>query len=580
MDQGTDLCYVDEESIKALELIENNVDTSNKKHSLFGYLNANTCTTTGARLLRDSILKPSCNLSLIEQRLDCVEYLVNRIDTLSNITNSIKRYGQNLDLNSVAPQLTNLLKTRSATLPMAEKRLGMLTTIEALVTQIIVVVGALETTDQPLLSSFKADLENPAYGDILFTINNVIEPEVKSGRAKRNKMFKIKEGIEKLFDIARNTYTLAINDCEEHVRNLRKDDNLPWKLNYGDSRGYFLSMSVDAQNRNIDLDAKYIRVQRNRTMISCTTHELMQLNCRANVSYENSMKLANEILEDTLGSICNHLGAINKLVEIVGVLDLITCFAKLIVHSHGALVRPRFTAMETLISKSRHPVLESVLSVNDLKVVPNDVTFVVGHKNFMLVTGPNMGGKSIFLKQVALIQIMAQIGCYVPAETAHMKIMDRIVARSGTSDDNSSSCSSFMWEMKGIASALIENANVPNPSVLYIIDEVGRGTSIEDGASFSFAIAEELAQRRNCFTVFATHFDQVFTLTALYRNVVSYYFKYDDTSEDGDNSRLKISHTLVPGIAEKNHYGIRLAEACGLPQEILQVAMNDLGMQY
>jgi DNA mismatch repair protein MSH2 len=133
-----------------------------------------------------------------------------------------------------------------------------------------------------------------------------------------------------------------------------------------------------------------------------------------------------------------------------------------------------------------------------------------------------------------------------------------------------------MWEMKGIASALKRSDNFLDQSVLYLIDEVGRGTSIDDGASYSFAIAEELALRRYCFTIFATHFDQVFALTTLYGNVNAYHFKYEDeldVTPDGDK-RLKITHELIPGLAEINRYGLKLAEACGIPQEILRAAYS------
>lgn len=575
-----ELCYIDDETSRTLELLQNNVDPSNKRHSLFGYLNSNTSTTSGTRLIREHIKRPFCHLPTIEHRLDCIEYLLARVDHLSNITNCLKKFGQNLDLDQVIQVIKNLFKTRSSTLLIAEKRMDALLTLESLVAQVPALICALEGSDQPTLIIYKIALEDPAYEEILSDIQSVIEVDVRPGKGKRDRMFCLKSGIEKLFDIARSTYRVAIDDLDQYVRELRKEDNLNWKLSHGESKGYYLTLTVDSNTKNMTLSPKYIRVNRTRNLISCTTRELMQSNVRANVSYENSMKLANEILVNVLASIMTNMGAIQKLINVVTMLDVITSFAKLALASNGSLVRPRFTPTDTIISKAKHPVLESVLNVNGLSVVPNDINFSVGHKNVMLVTGPNMGGKSIFLKQVALIQIMAQLGCYVPAESAHLKLMNRIVARSGTTDDNKSNCSSFMWEMRGVASALLEDKSMPNQSVMYIIDEVGRGTSIDDGASYSFAIAEELASRRNSFTVFATHFDQVFTLTSLYRNVIAYHFEYEGESRSDDGKpRYRISHSLVPGIAEKNHYGFRLAETCGFPDEILNMARKDLNIQ-
>lgn len=578
-----DFCYIDEETSKTLELVHNNVDSANRKHSLMGYLNTNTSTTTGARLLREAITRPLCHLATIEHRLNCVEYLVNRVDTLATITNCIKYYGQGIDLDAVVPCLISLFKTKNVSIHIAEKRLDALTTLKVLAGRVDQLVAALEAADQENFNVYKVSLQDPAYAEIFDDISNVIDTEVTTNRGKRSKMFRIKQGVETLFDIARSTYSAAIGDLEQYVRELHKEDGLPWKLSFGETRGYYLSLSAEQLPKNCTLGPRYIRINKTRTVISCTTKELMQSNVRASVSYENCMKLAHEVLTGCLSSVINNINAIYKLVDVIGALDMITSFAKLVINSNGSLVRPKFTASDTVVVKSRHPVLESVLSVNSLEVVPNDIIFATGHKNFILVTGPNMGGKSIYLKQVGIIQIMAQLGCYVPAETAHIKLVNRIVARSGTSDDNHSSCSSFMWEMRGIATMLKRDENVRNQSVLYIIDEVGRGTSIDDGASYSFAIAEELASRRYCFSVFATHFDQVFSLTALYGNVVAYHFKYDEdgdsAGDDDDERKLKIGHKLVPGLTEKDSYGIKLAEACGLPEEIIRFAKADAGLQ-
>ena len=575
-----DLCYIDEETAKVLELVKNSVDETNRKHSLFGYLNLNTSTTTGARLLRQSVLKPLSNFELIDHRLDCVEYFVKRVDTLATVTNCIKRFGQGVDLDSVITCLVNSHGSRFATLAIAERRLEALTTLETLIAQVPALAAALEVADQPALNHYKIQLQDPAYAEILDDITSVIETDVRTKRTKRSKMFRIKHGVEALFDIARNTYNAAINDLEQYVRELHKIDGVPWKLNHSETKGYHLTVATSQIPKNYVLGPQYIRVNKNRVLISCTTKDLMQSNVRANISYENSMKLANEILSNCLSAIIHKINAIYNLVDVIGVLDLLTSFAKLITDSKGSLVRPKFSSTDTILYKSRHPVLESVLHVNGLTAVPNDVMLSTNQQGFMLVTGPNMGGKSVFLKQIGIIQVMAQIGCYVPAESAVLKIMNRIVARSGTTEDNQSSCSSFMWEMRGIATALTRDESTFDDSVLYLIDEVGRGTSIDDGASYSFAIAEELAMRRYCFSIFATHFSQIFSLVDLYPCVSAHHFKYEEeVDRTSGESRLKISHNLVPGLVDNGHYGIKLAEASGLPEEILRLAKVNQGLR-
>lgn len=570
-----DLCRLDDLTIKSLELLENNIDRSNRKHSLYGFLNSYTSTTIGSRLLNEAITRPLCHLQTIEHRLDCIEYLSKRVDTLAIISNSIRKYGQNIDLNGLMVNLENLCKTRNDTLYVAEKRMDAISTIEVLLSQVQVIIDALSGTEQPTLNIFKIALDDPTYGEMLGEIYSFLEPDVRTTRGKRSKVFRIKTGVESLFDLARSTYFTAINDMEAYVQDLNKDDKLPWKLSYTETRGYFLTLSLDRCQRKITLGPTYIRVNRTRSTLTCTTKELMQLNVRSNMSYENSMKLANEILVSAISTITSHMSEINKLIDIVGMLDLITSFAKMVNESNGSMVRPKFNATDTIVTGSRHPVLESMLKLNQVPMVPNDYKFSTRNGNFMLVTGPNMGGKSVFLRQVALIQIMAQIGCYVPAESAHIKLMNRIVCRSGTSDDNFSSCSSFMWEMRGIASALRQDQESLNESVLFVIDEIGRGTSIDYGASYSFAIAEELSLRKQCFTVFATHFEQVFALTSLYNHVKAYSFKYEEGEDTKGQKKLRINHFLVPGIGERVHYGIKLAEASGFPQQILRLACKD-----
>lgn len=574
LDPLKDMCFIDDETAKTLELVQNNVDPSNRRHTLLGYLNSFTTTTTGTRLLKEAILKPLCNYEVIEHRLDCVDYLITRVDTLASISNCIRKYGQGIDLDAVIPCIINLSKSRFGTLGIAEKRLDALETLETLMSQVVPLLGALELADQPTLNVYKTALLDPAYEEILTEISSKVETDARTIRNRKKKLLRIKPGIDGLFDIARQSYTAAIQDLEDYTKDLSREDSIPWKLNYSEARGYYLTVLTNQVKKDINLGPSYIKINRTRTMISCTTKGLMQLNVRANISYQNSMKLANDMLTDIFKNIVERVGSINRLVCVVGMLDMITSFAKLANNNHGSLVRPKFSSTDTILTKCRHPVLEIVLNVNNLPVVPNDVMLSTSQQNFMLVTGPNMGGKSIFLKQLGIVQIMAQIGCYVPAESALVKIMHRIVARSGSSDDNQSNCSSFMWEMKGMASALKRNENTLDQSVLYLIDEVGRGTSIDDGASYSFAIAEELALRRFCFTVFATHFDQVFALTNLYRNVNAYHFKYEDDVDvtEGGEKRLKITHELIPGLAEKDNYGLRLAEACGIPEEILRFA--------
>lgn len=569
--QDSDFCFIDDQSIKTLELVENNIDPSNKRQTLFGYLSVNTSTTIGQRLLREVIQRPLCHPLTIESRLDCIEYLVERVDTLAMINSNIKKFGNGIDLDNLHSTLINLCKDRRHSTAIAEKKLEVISILEKMVGQVDNLSANLKNVDQPFLELCHSHLDDPAYNEIREEISRNLCPEIRAPRGKRMRIFRIKDEVDHLFDLARGSYFAAINDIESYESDLQRETGLAWRVCSTEARGYYLSIHPTKIPKKYKLNSLYLNVSKNRYVVTCTTKELMRLNVRANISYENSMTLANDILSECLSSVMRHIGAINKLVELIGAIDLTTSLAMLVANSNEKLVRPKFTPHATIIEGGRHPVMESILEGNKLNFVDNDSRFQTKTNNFMLVTGPNMGGKTIYLKQVALIQIMAQIGCYVPARSAHIKLVNRIVARSGMNNDNWSNCSSFMWEMKGIATALTESTQYDN--TLYLIDEIGRGTSIDCGASYSFAISEELSLRENSFTLFATHFDQVLSLSNIYKNIVPYHFEYE-TQEGPDGSTIgyKTNHKLVPGEAEKVNYGIRLAESCGFPAEIIQLA--------
>lgn len=565
------ICSIDDETKLILELTCNGVDSVNRRDTLLGYLN-HTCTSVGYRMLKDEVTRPLAHVNSLELRLGCIEHFINRSDSHALVINELNHLDQGVELDKLVSNIVSLEQRRGNTLSLAEKRLDIAVSLHRIINRIPSLIDALTNIDHPIINIFRDALDDTEYGQINETLMSVLEfDDSKSNKAKRQRISKIKNGIHDLFDIARNSYNEAINNLEAYVHELQVDDHLPWKLSYSETKGYLLSMPTAKVATNLTLPPKYIRVVKTRTQITCSTRDMMTVNVRANVSYENSMKLANEVLGGLLKNIMGHLGAIHKLVEIVGRLDFLSSLAKLAISSNNTLVKPKFSNSETIIEESRHPILEKILELNDKKIVHNDVCLSNSHSNFCLITGPNMGGKSVYLKQVALIQIMAQIGSYVPAKSAIIKPVNRIVVRVGSNDDGKTSCSSFMSEMRGVSSALVGDRG----AALYLIDEIGRGTSVEDGTAYSIALAEELASRRNCFSLFATHFSVMTKLPKLVKGVKVFQFKID---RDENEKHHFSGHNLIPGGVELCHYGIELAETCGLPVEITQQARKYLGI--
>ncbi|XP_063245356.1 mutS protein homolog 4-like isoform X1 [Prinia subflava] len=261
-------------------------------------------------------------------------------------------------------------------------------------------------------------------------------------------------------------------------------------------------------------------------------------------------KLLNEIYE--------HIHCLYKLSDIVSMLDMLLSFAHACTLSD--YVRPEFT--DTLaIKQGWHPILEKIAME---KPVSNN-TYLTEGNNFVIITGPNMSGKSTYLKQIALCQIMAQIGSYVPAEYCSFRIAEQIFTRIGMDDDIETNASTFMKEMKEIT-YIIQNANDKS---LIIIDELGRGTSAEEGIGICYAACEYLLNLK-AFTLFATHFLELCHIDALYPNVENYHFEVQHVrSSAGNKEKIAYTYTLSKGYTEEKNYGLKAAEVSSLPSSII-----------
>ncbi|OPJ75544.1 mutS protein-like protein 4 [Patagioenas fasciata monilis] len=261
-------------------------------------------------------------------------------------------------------------------------------------------------------------------------------------------------------------------------------------------------------------------------------------------------KLLNEIYE--------HIHCLYKLSDIVSMLDMLLSFAHACTLSD--YVRPEFT--DTLaIKQGWHPILEKIAME---KPVSNN-TYLTEGNNFAIITGPNMSGKSTYLKQIALCQIMAQIGSYVPAEYCSFRIAEQIFTRIGMDDDIETNSSTFMKEMKEIT-YIVQNANDKS---LIIIDELGRGTSAEEGIGICYAACEYLLNLK-AFTLFATHFLELCHIDAFYPNVENYHFEVQHLrSNAGNKEKIAYTYTLSKGCTEEKNYGLKAAEVSSLPSSVI-----------
>ncbi|KAJ7418759.1 mutS protein-like protein 4 [Willisornis vidua] len=287
------------------------------------------------------------------------------------------------------------------------------------------------------------------------------------------------------------------------------------------------------------------------------TAALRSCNTQLLKAYYNSLE-DTRIVCKLLNEIYEHIHCLYKLSDIVSMLDMLLSLAHTCTLSD--YVRPEFT--DTLaIKQGWHPILEKIAMG---KPVSNN-TYLTEGNNFVIITGPNMSGKSTYLKQIALCQIMAQIGSYVPAEYCSFRIAEQIFTRIGVDDDIETNASTFMKEMKEIT-YIIQNANDKS---LIIIDELGRGTSAEEGIGICYAACEYLLNLK-AFTLFATHFLELCHMDALYPNVENYHFEVQHVrSSDGNKEKIAYTYTLSKGYTEEKNYGLKAAEVSSLPSSVI-----------
>lgn len=306
------------------------------------------------------------------------------------------------------------------------------------------------------------------------------------------------------------------------------------------------------------LPKECIKAIKYKNTLSFTTVDQIKLSDRVSDSLQEIYIMTNIVVSELMKEICESISCLYQLAEAVSMIDMLLSFAHNCTLS--SYVRPEF--IDTMAIKGGlHPILEKI--GHELPVVNN--TYASTDSNFILITGPNMSGKSTYLRQMAMLQIMAQTGSFVPAEYASFRIADQIYSRIGTDDDMQTNSSSFMLEMREI-NYIIQNAS--NTSLI-IIDELGRGTSPDEGAGLCHAICEYLLQLK-AFIFFTTHFLELGDLDKLYPNVLNYHF------ECGEDGEILGNHHLVRGKAADEHYGIKLAELSSLPRELLDDARSIL----
>ncbi len=503
--------------------------------NLFDVLNK-TVTSMGARLLKWVILHPLKNQEKIEERLNFVEAFHQ--DTL--LCNEVREY-----LNGIydLERIINRLQYRKANPKDIISLRNTLSSLEP-------IKEALETNN--ILKELSGSLPDLSqlYQIISETIQDEFEGELGEGKI-------IKAGVSKELDDYKELLEHSnekLKEFEEKER--RKTGILKLKVGYNQVFGYYIEVPK-GQIGNVP--SEYNRLQTLVNAERFTTPELKTFEEKILSASEKVAALEKTLFEDLCEKIRVFSDELRKTAEILSLIDLYSAFGY--VSKLYNYVRPQFDNKKVEIIGGRHPIVERFVS----DFVPNDILMDEKNRMFIL-TGPNMSGKSTYIRQYGLISLMAQIGCFVPSDKTILPVFDRIFTRMGARDDISTGKSTFLTEM--IEVALIINKATENSLVL--LDEVGRGTSTFDGISIAWAITEFIYNEIKCKTIFATHYTELTELKDIYEGVRNYTVEVKETNEG-----IVFLHKVVEGVADRS-YGIEVAHIAGLPEGIIERAREIL----
>ncbi len=525
-----------------LELIET-MRNKEKRGSLLWVLD-HTKTSMGKRLLRSYIEQPLIKPAKILMRLDAVEQLTLKSVARDNLSEAlsgvydIERLMTRIVYKTITPRDLKAFAMTLSRLPEIK--------------------SILSGFDCRLLKSCNDDIDT--LDDVFNLIENAIvdEPPIslKDGGV-------IKDGFSEELDYYRRIVGGG-NDILKEIEEREKEKTGIKNLKIGYNRVFGYYIEVTKSNYDLIPDS-YIRKQTLTNAERFITEELKQEENKIIGAKDKIIAIESDIFGEVRDFVATKLEEVQRTAAALATADVIASFSY--VSSKNCYVRPDIAVDGTInIKDGRHPVVELMLS--DETFVPNDTVIDLENNRMAIITGPNMSGKSTYMRQVALITLMAQIGCFVPASYAKISIVDKIFTRIGASDDLSAGQSTFMVEMSEVAD-ILKNAT---KNSLVVLDEVGRGTSTLDGLSIAKAIAEQISNKRTlgCKTLFATHYHELIALEGTLDGVKNYSVAVKKRGEE-----IKFLRKIVEGGADES-YGIEVAKLAGVPQKVTNRAKQIL----
>ena len=530
-----EILWMDKFTIRNLELIGNGAD----RKGLLEIMDA-TKSPMGARLLKRWLVFPLQSITQINKRLEAVANLLADSNSATELGALIESCG---DLERLASKLSTR-KIQPRELIQLAKSLEAATTIKELLSS---------NTNSYLEEIANAiSVCNKTKAAILNTLQEQPPATTIKGGF-------IKEGVSSALDELRNIssggkdFLTQIQNKEAEITGISS-----LKIGYNNVYGYYLEVTHVHKNK---VPAEWIRKQTLTTAERYITPELKIYEEKILGAEDKILSLEQEMYQDLLDQVFTEMGAIQNNGQLIGTLDCLLCFAQ--IARENKYCKPSLTEDAILnISSGRHPVIEKTLAI-DQDYIPNDVFLDPATQQIIILTGPNMSGKSAVLRQTALITLMAHMGSYVPAQAASIPLTDKIFTRVGANDNLNAGESTFMVEMLETASIL----NNISARSLILLDEIGRGTSTYDGISIAWSIVEFLHQsKQKPKTLFATHYHELNDLEAQLSTVHNFHVSHKEVG-----NKIIFLRKLTKG-GSTHSFGIHVAKMAGMPNILVNRA--------
>ncbi|KAK3385065.1 muts domain V-domain-containing protein [Podospora didyma] len=551
---------LDAAALKALNLMPGARDGS-KTMSLYGLLN-HCKTPVGSRLLSQWLKQPLMNKDDIEKRQQLVEAFVN--DT------ELRQTMQEEHLRSI-PDLYRLSKR-------FQRKKANLEDVVRAYQVIIRLPGFLGTFEGVMDEAYRDPLDD-AYtnklrelSDSLVKLQEMVETTVDLD-ALDNHEFIIKPEFDDGLRIIRKRLDKLRSEMDAEFDNAASDlgQERDKKIFLENHKVHGFCMRLTRTEAGcIRNNSRYQECSTQKNGVYFTTKTLQVLRREFDQLSQNYNRTQSSLVNEVVGVAASYCPVLEKLAGVLAHLDVIVSFAHCSVHAPVSYVRPKIHPRgegQTLLTEARHPCMEMQ---DDVQFITNDVELTRDKSSFLIITGPNMGGKSTYIRQIGVVALMAQIGCFVPCSSAELTIFDSILARVGASDSQLKGVSTFMAEM-------LETANILKSATaesLIIIDELGRGTSTYDGFGLAWAISEHIVKEIGCFALFATHFHELTALADQHPQVRNLHVTAHITGaaeKKNEKREVTLLYKVEEGICDQS-FGIHVAELVRFPDKVVRMA--------